>query len=115
MFRAFCHARNRRARSAVVDQLGWVARASRSRRAGRRYRASRGASRPAGQGARAPAVAFAGEPKESRLLRLIFLEGPQPGGPGLDGSQACGREAHGYSPVPPRGMPARVRGARKGE
>jgi hypothetical protein len=52
-----------------------------------------------GQGARAPAVAFAGEPKKSRLLRLIFLEGPQPGGPRLDGSQACVREAHEYSPA----------------
>jgi hypothetical protein len=31
-------------------------------------------------GARAPAVAFACEPKKSRLLGEIFLEGPQPEG-----------------------------------
>jgi len=31
-----------------------------------------------GQGARAPAAAFAGEPKESGMLAMIVLEGPQP-------------------------------------
>jgi hypothetical protein len=52
-----------------------------------------------GQGAGAPAVAFAEEPKKSRLLRLIFMGGLQPVGPELGGSQACVREAHGYSPA----------------
>jgi hypothetical protein len=72
--------------------------------------ASRGA--PEGRlGARAPAAAFTGEPKKSRLFRLIFSGGPQPGGiPHSGRSRACARKAHVC--LPPA-VPARTGAKRR--